>query len=111
MIFVHNRIFPKIPVLYNSFFGDLGESFRPKLYLGFAPGFLISAEANEVDVKNQNNPSTLDVVGGIGFNQRLANRIWLNADLRAFVGLNSVSKSGDLKNRTIQASLGVAYGL
>ncbi|MCB0689557.1 MAG: porin family protein [Saprospiraceae bacterium] len=106
-----HRNYLKIPVLYNSFLGRLGESFRPKLYLGFAPGFLLNAEANNTDIKNQNNSTTLDLVGGLGFNQRLANRIWLNADLRAFWGLNAIGKTGDTKNRTIQASMGVAYGI
>lgn len=105
------RDYLKIPVLYNSFLGKLGEAFRPKLYAGFAPGFLLEAQANNSDIKNQSNSTTLDLVGGLGFNQRLANRIWLNVDLRAFWGLNSIEKSGDKKNRTIQASLGIAYGL
>ena len=101
----------KIPVLYNSFFGKLGEAFRPKIFIGLAPGFLLSATSNDTDIKSQNRSSTMDMVGGLGFNHRLNNRIWLNADLRAFFGLNSVTNSGDNKNRTIQASLGIAYGI
>ncbi len=101
----------KIPILYNVFFGKLGEAFRPKVYLGFAPGFLLSANSNDNDIKNQYKSSTVDLVGGLGFNHRVGNRIWLNADLRSFFGLSALGESGDLKNRTLQASLGLAYGI
>ena len=101
----------KIPVLYNNFFGKLGEAFRPKAYLGFAPGFLLTAKSNDIDIKNQNQSTSFDLVGGLGFNHRLGSRTWLNADLRGFLGLTSLKKNGDVKNRTIQASLGIAYGL
>lgn len=101
----------EIPVLYTSFFGSLGEPFRPKIYAGFAPSFLLSAKSNNNDISNQFNSTTLDVVGGIGFNYRLANRVWLNADLRAVLGLMEAEKNSNYKNRTIQLSAGVAYGL
>lgn len=101
----------EIPVLYTSFFGSLGEPFRPKIYAGFAPSFLLSATSNNNDISTQFNTTTLDVIGGIGFNYRLANRVWLNADLRAVLGLMEVEKNSNYKNRTIQFSAGVAYGL
>ncbi|NND33633.1 MAG: PorT family protein [Saprospiraceae bacterium] len=101
----------RIPILYNSFFGKLGEPFRPKIYAGFSPGFLISAENNNSDIKSQYKSAVLDLVGGIGFNYRLANRVWLNIDVRAFLGLNNLAERGDEKNRTIQPSLGIAYGI
>ena len=102
----------KIPILYDVFFGKLGESFRPKIYAGFSPGFLINSKVNEVEVKNLYKKSVFDLVGGLGFNYRLANRVWLNTDLRALLGLSSmVTSSGDIKNRTVQLSFGVAYGL
>jgi hypothetical protein len=88
----------------------LGEAFRPKIYLGVAPGFLIQATNNDADIKNQYKSSIIDFGGGIGFNYRLANRVWLNADLRAFLGLSLLAKTGDAKNRTMQLSLGIAYG-
>jgi outer membrane protein W len=101
----------KIPILYNMFFGQLGEAFRPKIYVGVAPGFLLSANANDNDIKDQYKSVVFDLVGGLGFNYRLADRIWLNVDLRAFLGLSAVGESGDAKNRTFQPSLGIAYGL
>ncbi|MBK8634535.1 MAG: hypothetical protein IPN72_13605 [Saprospiraceae bacterium] len=41
----------KVPVLYKFFFNKLGDAFRPRLELGFSPGFLMSAKTNNVDVK------------------------------------------------------------
>lgn len=106
------RKYLKIPILYNTFWGKLGEAFRPKIYVGFAPGFLIEAEVNNIETTGENNPTVLDIVGGLGFNQRLGNRIWLNADLRAFWGITPIQDSNNsYKNRTLQASLGIAYGL
>lgn len=105
------RNYLKIPVIYNTFFGRLGEAFRPKIYLGFAPGFLLDAQVNNVETTDDNKSTTLDLVGGLGLNQRISNRIWLNADLRALWGITPIQDSGDYKNRTIQATLGIAYGL
>ncbi len=101
----------KIPILYNVFFGKLGEGFRPKVFLGIAPGFLLSANSNNIDLKNYHKSSAVDLVGGLGFNHRVANRIWLNADLCGFYGLSPLEKSRPQKNRTLQASLGFAYGI
>lgn len=101
----------KVPLAYNVFLGSLGESFRPKLYLGVAPGFLLNAEANGRDVADQYTSTTFDALGGVGFNYRLANRIWLNTDLRFFLGLNDLSETTSIKNQNIQLSVGVAYGI
>ncbi len=101
----------RVPVFYNLFFGNLGEAFRPKIYAGIAPGFLMSAEQNNADVQAQYKSTVIDLAGGLGFHYRLANRVWLNTDLRAFLGLNPMANNQDVKNRTIQLSLGIAYGL
>ncbi len=101
-----------IPILYDVFFGRLGEPFRPKLYVGFAPGFLLDAKRQNNDISSQYKSSTFDFVGGGGFNYRLANRVWLNADLRALLGMSDLTEGAtDVKNRTVQVSLGIAYGL
>jgi len=102
----------RIPVLYNVFFGQLGENLRPKIYLGGAPGFLLKAEENGVEVENEYSNLVLDLAAGAGFNYRLASRIWLNTDARLGLGLTSFKENNDdYKNLTIQISLGVAYGL
>ena len=103
-----------IPIYFNVFFGDLGEKFRPKVYVGFVPGFLLGAKLNDNDNKDAFNGFNLGLSGGLGFNTRVASRIWLNADLRAYLGLADVTEFefGDKNSiSTIQPSIGLAYGL
>ena len=98
------------------FFGDLGESFRPKVYAGFVPAFLLGAKVNDVKIDEDAFSSfNLGLGGGLGFNTRVANRVWLNADVRALLGLTDI-RDGDVVGdkvalRTVQPSLGLAYGL
>ncbi|HZV70337.1 MAG TPA: porin family protein [Saprospiraceae bacterium] len=106
----------QIPLYFDIFFGDLGESFRPKVYVGVAPHFLLGAKVNDLDVKDQFNSINFAVSGGLGFNARVASRIWLNTDLRAFLGLNDIRDKtiqvGDkVTASSVQFSLGLAYGL
>jgi len=107
----------QIPIYFDLFFGELGEEFRPKVYAGVAPGFLLNAKNNDIEVDNDNfNNVNFALTGGLGFNWRMASRVWLNTDLRAFLGLNDIReeglRSGDkVANNTVQVSLGVAYGL
>ncbi len=103
----------QIPILFDVFFGELGSAFRPKVYAGVTPGFLLGAKTNDIDVKDDYNGFNLAVTGGLGFNARVASRIWLNADLRANLGLTDISDAIGNKNAisTIQPSIGLCYGL
>ncbi len=107
----------RIPIYYDLFFGKLGEAIRPKIYVGFAPGFLLDAKVNdEVADKSQFSSVDFPFSGGFGVNVRVSNRIWLNSDLRGFLSLNDVRaksyQAGDAKhNNNIQLSVGLAYGL
>ena len=106
----------QIPRHYNVFFGQLGEKFRPKVYAGIAPGFLLSAEANETDVAPSYKNTVFSFSGGLGFNYRIANRIWLNTDLRSQIGLTDIREEAFQTNdiiapRNFQLSVGVAFGL
>lgn len=105
----------QIPILFDVFFGELGSAFRPKVYVGVTPGFLLSAKINDdkLDDLDDFNKFNLALTGGLGFNQRVASRIWLNVDLRAYLGLTDISDFGTEKNRisTVQPSIGLAYGL
>lgn len=107
----------QVPVYFDFFFGQLGNRFRPKVYAGVSPAFFLGGTLNELDI---NQPYYSDIIfhvtGGIGFNYRISNRIWLNSDARAFIGLNDIRQvdvaTGDAVNpRTYQFSLGLAYGL
>ncbi|MDZ4746965.1 MAG: porin family protein [Saprospiraceae bacterium] len=104
----------QLPIYFDLFFGELGEKFRPKVYAGVVPGFLLDAKNNGNDIVDVFNNFNLSVSGGLGFNYRVGNRIWLNTDLRAFLGLSDIREDaiGDkVANNNIQLSLGLAYGL
>ncbi len=107
----------QIPIYYNVFFGTLGSEFRPKVYLGVVPGFLLDGKFNDEDLdKDGLNSFVVAALGGLGFNYRVAPRIWLNTDLRANVGLShlgdeKLDNEDAIANRTFSLSVGLAYGL
>ena len=111
---IHNL---QIPIYFDVFFGELGSPFRPKVYLGVVPGFFLDAEFNGNESNDDfYNGFLFGVSGGLGFNYRVASRIWLNTDLRANVGLIDIRDQvldGDdlLADRTFSLSVGLAYGL
>ena len=106
----------QIPFYYNYFFGDLGDRLRPKIYVGIAPAFWLGGTLNELDVNDEYyNKFMVSGTGGLGFNYRVGNRIWLNTDLRSFIGLSDIRaknfiESESINPRTVQLSLGLAYG-
>jgi len=107
----------QVPVYFDVFFGELGNRFRPKAYIGASPAFFLTGTLNELDVNETYfNKFIVHATGGLGFNYRIANRIWLNTDVRAFVGLGDIRSkdyaTGDpIQPRNVQLSLGLAYGL
>jgi hypothetical protein len=107
----------QIPIYYDMFFGDLGEQFRPKVYVGLVPGFLLNATLNGDGIDEEPlNGFNFAFSGGLGFNYRVGTRIWLNTDLRAYLGLSDIRddefQSGDKEaNNNVQLSIGLAYGL
>ena len=104
----------QLPIFFDLFFGELGEKFRPKVYAGIQPGFLLDSKNNGNDVEDVFNSFNVAVGGGLGFNYRVGSRIWLNTDLRAALGLSDIREDaiGDkVANSNIQLSLGLAYGL
>lgn len=107
----------QVPVLFNYFFGQQGNRFRPKIYAGLSPAFFLGGTLNDLDVNEVFfNNFIVHGVGGLGFNYRVGNRIWLNTDARYFRGLNDI-RDGEyrteesIQGRTLQFSLGLAYGL
>ncbi len=105
----------QMPLLYNTVWGRTQDLFQPKLYLGFSPGFLLKAKINDVDFKDQNKNSVLNLVGGLGSIINLSDRIWMHVDARAYLGLTNIELNTTnqtlTKNRTFQISMGLAYGL
>lgn len=110
----HHLNYLQIPILFDLFFGELGDKFRPKIYAGVTPGFLLNAKVNDNKVEDFYNTFNLGLTGGLGFNLRVSSRIWLNTDLRGILGLSDIRQetSGDKNaNSNIQLSVGLAYGL
>ena len=105
----------QIPILYNTIFGNGANLFQPKLNLGFSPGFLLKAEINGVDFKDQNNSGVVNLVGGVGSIINVSERIGIHLEIRGFLGLSSPdlnsSTSAPVKNRTLQFGIGAVYGL
>jgi outer membrane protein W len=105
----------QVPIYFDFFFGELGDRFRPKVYVGVVPGFFLSGTLNELDVnKDLYNKLVVAASGGLGFNYRIANRIWLNTDLRSYIGLSDYRDEiqGDARKASnVQFTLGLAYGL
>lgn len=107
----------QLPIYFNYFFGELGQRLRPKVYVGVAPAIMAGGTLNEVKlVSDQYNSFQFNVLGGLGLNYRVGNRIWLNGDVRGLMGLIDI-RDKDFANgktiapRTVQVSVGLAYGL
>ncbi len=107
----------QVPLYIDYFAGKLGDRFRPKVYIGMAPSFFLGGTLNNLDLnKRYWNKFLVSASGGVGFNYRIASRIWLNTDARAFIGLSDIrhknyNVGASLQPRTVQVSLGLAYGL
>ncbi|NND31953.1 MAG: outer membrane beta-barrel protein [Saprospiraceae bacterium] len=105
----------QIPVTYQTFFGLASELFQPKFYLGFSPGLLSKAEVNGVDFKDQHTKAALNLIGGFGTLINLTPRLYLDIDMRGFLGLTGIelqnSNPEPLKNRTMQFSAAIRYGI
>ncbi|MFN7120077.1 MAG: porin family protein [Saprospiraceae bacterium] len=107
---------------YDLFFRDLGDRFRPKIYVGPTLGVLLSAEnqiegaENDVDVKENYNTLDVGLALGLGFNLRIGEATWLNVDGRYLPGLTNIidnkpSGADAIRNQGFQLSLGLAFGL
>src|SRR5690625_8027118 len=88
-----NLNYLRIPVLYNFFFGQLGESFRPKVFVGPQAGFLLSAKGGGMDFKNEIKNFALGIGAGVGFNYQLRDRMCLKTDLRSFFAVTDNQKN------------------
>jgi hypothetical protein len=122
----------RVPLLLNVFFGELGNPIRPKLMVGPSLGFLMGVKTEsefrindsgvitEVSTSSSEKEgyNTIDfgAVAGAGVNIRLADRLWLDTDLRYYIGASDLfedSPSGEdtPKNNHLQVSLGLGIGL
>lgn len=123
----------RIPIQANLFLGNAGNMIRPKVTLGPCFGFLMGVK-NETDFSYDagggnivsSTTSNTDKDGymgtdfgaivGLGANIRLANRLWLNADARYYIGASKVfdsndSSVSDIKNQHVSISAGLGFGI
>jgi hypothetical protein len=121
----------RAPLLLNIFFGELGNPIRPKLMVGPDLGFLMSVKEESESTTEQNGQTTVTstsstskdgynttdfgAVAGAGVNIRLADRLWLDTDIRYYIGATEVfeNSTGDVKpkNQHLQLSVGIGIGL
>lgn len=102
----------RLPVMFQYFFRDLGDDFRPKIYAGIAPGLLVNAEQDEQEVIDNYNKFDFAGTAGLGFHYRLGRVSWLNTDVRYLRGFTDITDaSPELFNQHWQVSLGVSFGI
>lgn len=103
----------RLPIMFQYFFGALGEDFRPKIYAGVVPGLLLNAERGNTEVTDNYEDFDLAGTAGLGFHYRLSPKgVWLNADARYLRGFTDIDQGGaDTYNQHWQLSLGVSFGV
>jgi hypothetical protein len=111
----------RLPIKLAFFMGDYTNDFRPKFTIGPSVGFLIddsfevSGDGSRAGINSnfdQEDYNNIDFGGQatIGFNYKMAERIWLNVDGYYYQGLSRID---DLSHYNADFGLraGVAFGL
>ncbi|MFT4033815.1 MAG: porin family protein [Siphonobacter sp.] len=107
----------QIPVLATFYLNNRGAAFRPKLFVGPHLGFLLAARNQNGDNLNattkEYNSVDAGLTFGAGFNYRLSDRTWLNADVRYGLGLVDVttSNASEPTNGSWGINVGVSFPL
>lgn len=109
----------RLPIKFYYFFNKFGDDFRPKIYAGPSFGMLVGGKTEgftEIGTFKTNSTDYYErfdvgALIGTGFNYRIAPATWLNFDIAYAHGLSNIAKSGTARNRTVLASLGLAWGL
>ena len=109
----------QVPISAVYYFGEMGDSFRPKLFAGPYVGFLVGANTKSGTklVNNVGDPvkEAVDFGGqvGLGFNYRIKNETWLNVDARYMHGFTDITKeaSTNFQNMGFGLNVGVSFPL
>ncbi len=109
----------QVPLLLTYFLGKRGSDVRPKLFIGPNLNYLVTAKdrnGNDIYGETNNrvyNAFDLGLTLGAGFNYRIKNKVWLNADVRYGIGLLDITKSNSnkLSNNNVGINLGVSFPL
>jgi len=114
-----NLNYLQIPLSGIYYFGNVGDSFRPKIFLGPYLGLLLSGNdqnGNEIlgsDGKGLYKKADVGGQIGVGFNYSLKNSSWLNFDAgygASFVNITDHSTLNH-RNRAFFVSLGYSFPL
>ncbi|WP_337044354.1 porin family protein [Emticicia sp. 17c] len=105
----------QIPVAAVYYFGQRGQAFRPKIFAGPYLGILLAAtDRTGSKVANGQPVYTNADVGaqvGLGFNYRIKNETWLNADVRYIRGFGDITRepSTSFQNVGVGINLGISF--
>lgn len=104
------------------FFGQYGDNFRPKVYVGPSVAYKVAEDAYidepapmtdglytmpEGDIINNFD---FGVNAGLGANVKVAKNTWLNFDADYYHGLTNVTTYNN-KSRSVRANVGILFGL
>ncbi len=108
------RLVPKVM----WFFRDVDDRFRPKVTGGVNLGFMTRSEdiVRGYDMTSAFNTFDVGAQLGLGFNYRIASRIWLQFDAEYMLGLmraNDINTNypNNLANNTLSLNGGIAFGI
>ena len=106
----------RVPLRFAYYFGDFEDNFRPKITIGPSMGFLLNATSDSnapgtsrADVTTSYNRFDIGGIASLGFNLKLAQNIWLNADFNYYTGFRSIRTNQ--YNSNFGLRMGVAFGL
>ncbi len=113
----------RVPVRAIYFFGERGQSIRPKVSLGPSVGVLIGGKREiknnstgsitKLKAKDYAKQADFGLNASAGLNYHLVEDIWLNLDLNYYHGLTNVWESSlaNQKNRNLGINVGVTFGI
>lgn len=104
----------RVPLKAVYFFGAAENDFRPKVTLGPSLAYLIDANSDVEDVGTTDVTSAYErfdigLNASLGFNWKLATKIWLNTDLNYYTGFIGIRPNQ--YNSNFGLKVGVAFGL
>lgn len=108
----------RVPLKFAYFFGDLDQNFRPKIAIGPTFGWLIDgngtvetdAGTTDVDISNQFEVFDIGMNANLGFNLKLRERMWLNADIIYNHGFYDITADENY-NSNLGIRAGLAFGI
>lgn len=101
----------QIPLSGVYFFGETGDKFRPKVFLGPYVGILLAAKNGDIDIKQSFKSVDFGGQAGLGFNYSLKERMWLNVDLSYMAGFSNVYDTEIIegKNNALSLNIGLSF--